>query len=507
MMDETHFFLVPVLSFIFLILIFKLLIHKKVRNLPPSPPSLPVIGHLHLIKGPIHRVLEQLSSKYGPIMALRFGSRPVIVVTSPSAVEECFTRNDIVLANRPLLLSGKYLDYDHTTLGAAPYGRLWRDLRRITTLELFSTTRLKAYMGVRHDEAKLLVKSLFQDAGQDFERVEMRSRIQALSFNIVMRVVADKRYYGTEVADFEEAKKFRDIIRDIFEVSGASNPGDFIPFLRWIDFQGFQKRLSKLQRESDSFSQSLIEERRSKRRNSSSDEGKSKTFIDAMLSLQESEPEYYTDDIIKGNILTLLLAGTDTSSGTIEWAMALLLNHPGELERARAEIDKYVGQERLVQETDLPNLPYIQCIVNETLRLFPVAPLLVPHEPSEDCTIGGFDVSRGTMVLVNAWAIHRDPKVWDDPLSFKPERFEGLGNEGYRFIPFGMGRRQCPGSGLANKVVSLALASFIQCFEWERVGEELVGLSEGKGLTMPKNEALEAMCRAREKMSRVLTEL
>lgn len=189
--------------------------------------------------------------------------------------------------------------------------------------------------------------------------------------------------------------------------------------------------------------------------------------------------------------------------------MSLLLNHPNELEKARAEIDEHIGHERLVEETDFPNLPYIQCIVNESLRLFPVAPLLVPHEPSEDCTIGGFDVSGGTMVLVNAWGIHRDPKVWEDPLSFKPERFEGMGNanEGYRFIPFGMGRRQCPGSGLANRVVSLALASLIQCFEWKRVGEELVGLSEGKGLTMPKQEPLEAMCRGRQRMSLVLSQL
>lgn len=510
-MDQNHILLTSFSSLIFLIYLYRFLIRRKVRNPPPSPPSLPIIGHLHLItKGPVHRVLEQLSSRYGPVMALRFGNRPVLVVTSPSAVEECFTRNDIVLANRPLLLSGKYLDYDHTTLGAVPYGRLWRDLRRITTLELFSTTRLKAYMGVRHDEARSLVMSLFQDSGtKDFARVEMRSRIQAVSFNIVMRVVADKRFYGTEVADNKEAEKFRDIIRDVFEISGASNPADFIPLLEWIDIQGLNKKLSMLQKETDTFSQSLIEERRSKRRNSSSEEGKPKTFIDAMLSLQESEPEYYTDDIIKGNILTLLLAGTDTSSGTIEWAMSLLLNHPNELEKARAEIDEHIGHERLVEETDFPNLPYIQCIVNESLRLFPVAPLLVPHEPSEDCTIGGFDVSGGTMVLVNAWGIHRDPKVWEDPLSFKPERFEGMGNanEGYRFIPFGMGRRQCPGSGLANRVVSLALASLIQCFEWKRVGEELVGLSEGKGLTMPKQEPLEAMCRGRQRMSLFLSQL
>ncbi|KAK9073408.1 hypothetical protein SSX86_007732 [Deinandra increscens subsp. villosa] len=506
-MDETHLFLILFLFLVPLLYLFKLLTQQKGRNLPPGPPSIPIIGHLHLIHGHVHKVLQNLSSKYGPIMALRFGSRPVLVITSPSAVEECFTKNDIVLANRPRLPSDKYLDYDRSTVGAAPYGQLWRDLRRIMTVELFSTARLKSYLGVREDEVRSLIKNLYKDCFDGFTKVEMRSRIQALSFNVVMKIVADKRFYETGLEDNEQALEFRDLIRDVFEIGGASNPGDFIPFLRWIDFQGFKKKLLKLQKKTDSFSQHLIEEIRTKRGGSSSEKESDKTFIDVMLSLQETEPEYYTDNVIKGNILTLLQAGTDTSSVTIEWAMSLLLNHPDVLERARTELDNYVGQERFVQETDLTDLPYIQCIVNETLRLFPAGPLLVPHEPSQDCTIGGFDVARGTMVLVNAWAIHRDPMVWDDPLSFKPERFERAGNEGYAFIPFGMGRRKCPGSGLANRIMGLALASLIQCFEWERISDDLVDLSEGKGLTMPKDEPLLAKCRAQQRMSHLLKTL
>ncbi|KAJ0804701.1 putative isoflavone 2'-hydroxylase [Helianthus annuus] len=500
-MDETHLFFICVLSLFSLIYLFKLVIHKKTKNLPPSPPSLPIIGHLHLINGPIHRVLQHLASKYGPIMSLRFGTRQVLVITSPSAAQECFTTNDIALANIPLLLTGKYLSYNCTSVGSAPYGQLWRDLRRIMTLELFSTTRLKHYMGVRQDEVRSLIKDLLKDSFKDFSIFEMRSRIQGMSFNIIMNIIADKGLYGTKVEDVKEASEFKKVIRDIFEVSGTSNPSDFIPFLRWIDYQGLEKKLLKLQKKSDRFIQNLIEKYKSKR---SGLKGNAMKFIDAMLSLQESEPEYYTDDVIKSNILILLLAGTDTSSVTIEWALSLLLNHPNVLKKARAQIDEFVGNKRLVQETDLPNLPYIQCIINETLRLFPAIPLLIPHEPSEDCTIGGFDVARGTMVLVNAWAIHRDPMAWDDPLNFKPERFEKVINKGYQFIPFGMGRRQCPGSGLANRVIWLVLASLIQCFEWERVGEELVGLLEGKGLTMPKNEPLTARFKARQAMCDVL---
>lgn len=203
----------------------------------------------------------------------------------------------------------------------------------------------------------------------------------------------------------------------------------------------------------------------------------------------------------------MLSAGSDTSSLTIEWAMSLLLNHPKVLDKARAELDAVVAESRLVDESDLSKLPYLQNIINETLRLFPAAPLLVPHESSDDCTIGGYDVARGTMLLVNAWAIHRDPKVWEDPMSFRPERFEDGENQAYGFIPFGVGRRSCPGAGLGNRVVGLALAALIQCFDWVRIGDELVDMSEGPGLTMPKSKPLEALCQPREMMVNVLSEL
>lgn len=188
--------------------------------------------------------------------------------------------------------------------------------------------------------------------------------------------------------------------------------------------------------------------------------------------------------------------------------MSLLLNNPEVLNKARAELDTYVGHDRLMDETDLPKLPYLQCIINETLRLFPAAPLLSPHESSDDCTIGEFDVPRGTMLLVNAWAIHRDPELWKDPKSFKPERFEDMEGEAYKkLIHFGLGRRGCPGAALANRVVGLALGTLIQCFEWERVSEEEVDMTEGTGITMPKVKPLEAMCRARPTMINVLSEL
>lgn len=200
----------------------------------------------------------------------------------------------------------------------------------------------------------------------------------------------------------------------------------------------------------------------------------------------------------------MIVAGTDTSAVTMEWAMSALLNHPEVMKKARAELDRVVGCDRLVDEPDLSELPYLQCIISETFRLYSAAPLLLPHYSFEACKVGGYDIPGDTMLLVNAWAIHRDPDLWEDPMRFVPERFEGREAEFQRLMPFGTGRRSCPGAGLARRVVGLVLASLIQCFDWERVTKDDVDMTEGKGLTMPKAKPLEAMCKAREEMHKLL---
>ncbi|KAK2976101.1 hypothetical protein RJ640_009533 [Escallonia rubra] len=230
-------------------------------------------------------------------------------------------------------------------------------------------------------------------------------------------MVAGKRYFGAKVKNNEEARVFHGVIHEIFALGGASNLGGIF----WIDFQGFEKKIIRLQKR-------VTDERRNKK------EGKTKTMLDDMLALQNTEPGNYSDILSKAIYwYTTLLAGTYTSAVTIEWALSLLLNHPKVLEKARGELDSYVGQDHLVDEPDIPKVHYLQSIVNETLQLFPPAPLLVPHESSDDSKVRGFDVPRGTMLLVNAWAMHRDPTVWDDPTTFKPERFEDGENGEHKF--------------------------------------------------------------------------
>jgi cytochrome P450 len=292
-----------ILLFLFLYFLTKYLVQKS-KRLPPSPAlSLPIIGHLYLFKKPLHRTLAKLANQYGPVLFMRLGSRPAIIVSSPTLAEECFTKNDIVFANRPRLLAGKHLGYNYTTLVWAPYGHHWRNLRRIASLELLSSNRLQMFYSIRVDEVKSLIHRLCQRSeGGEFLAVDMKSTFFELTLNVMMRMIAGKKYYGEKVGELEEARKFKKIVMESFELSGATNIGDFLPVLKWVVSRGLEKRLVVLQEKRDKFMQDSIEEHRRRRGDPASEE-RGKTMIDVLLSLQESEPEYYTDEIIRGMTL------------------------------------------------------------------------------------------------------------------------------------------------------------------------------------------------------------
>ncbi|XP_057975340.1 cytochrome P450 81C13-like [Malania oleifera] len=457
------------------------------RISPPTPFALPIIGHLHLIKNPLHVALERLSLRYGPILNLRLGVLPIVVVSSPSAVEECFTKNDIILANRSQYLAGDVLSYDYTSLAFASYGHLWRRLRR---------------------------RNFLPSSGS--QKVELRYFFLPSKFNALMRIIAGKRSIEGKAAttDMGIRQHLQQELRETFLPSLSMNMCDFLPILRWVGYKGLEKNMVKICRNRDEFLQNLIDEVRQKKASNSfnctpnMESGKKMTVIENLLSLQESEPELYSDNLIKSIIALMFVAGTDKSAITLEWAMSLLLDHPKVLEKVRAEIDNHVEHERLIDELDLSKLPYLRCIVYETLRLYPVGPLLLPHFSSGGCTLGGYDIPRRTVLLVNVWALHRDPKVWEEPEKFKPERFEGTegDREGFKFIPFGVGRRASPGAGIGMRIVSLALGTVIQCFEWEKVGQE-VDMSCNFATTMARAEPLEVVCAPRQNFFKLLSQL
>ncbi|WVZ90972.1 hypothetical protein U9M48_037216 [Paspalum notatum var. saurae] len=487
----------------------------------PSPPSLPLLGHLHLLGKPVHRSLAALAAAHGaggsmaPLMSLRLGARRALLVSAHAAAAECFTARDAALAGRPRLLAGDMLGYGYTDILWAPYGEHWRGLRRFFNAELLSVSRLAARAADRRAEVAALVENLLRHAaaaaGAAPATVTLRPSLFEFVINVMLRALMGACVRGSD------ARRVQDLVEEAVVICGSPCVGDLYPALRWVDrLRGIYAALARLQARRDELLDGFVNDQRRKRDAAGGvrRDMENKGVIDELLSLQETDPKYYTDTVIKGIIIDKLIAqeiiqaGTDTTMLTIEWAMALLLQNPEAMKKARSEIDTHVGTSRLVDEPDIPKLPYLQCVVKETLRLCPVGPIIPAHEAMEDCTVGGFHVERGTMILVNAWAIHRDPKVWDAPEEFRPERFMDGGavtTVTMPMLPFGLGRRRCPAEVLGVRLVSITLAALVQCFEWG-VGEGgAIDMAEGAGLSMPMATPLAAVCRPREFVKSMLS--
>ncbi|XP_057832661.2 cytochrome P450 81Q32 [Cryptomeria japonica] len=488
-----------------MLLVATILLKRHRIHLPPGPRALPIIGHFHLLidkTRPLHQILSSLSQEYGPILHLKFGSRPVLVISSSALAKECLTVNDKSFASRPSLAQGQYLGYNNYIMGWAPYGRYWRNARKICVLEILTPKRIQDFGTKRRQEIYQAVNSLFQQA-QLQSIVNMRSVLARLTFNILMTMIIDEKYFGEESGISVDL--IIHLIEEFFVLNGVINIGDYIPWLKWFDLQGYEKAMKNVHKNLDLYMQRIVEKHREK---GLKDEEEMDDFIDVLISQAEKNGEAILDKdaFIKSTAIIMFSAGSDTSSVTLEWALSLLLRHPHVMWKAQEELDSKVGRRRLVEESDIPQLTYLQAIVKETLRLYPAAPLLLPHKSKEACTVGGYHIPAETILMVNAWEIHRDPNVWNKPLDFKPERFMGKEREisnvqitenDFDMIPFGAGRRGCPGTSLAMSMVQTTLASLLQSFDWFVPDGRVLDMNEGVSLVMPRAVPLEVMLKPR----------
>ncbi|PVH64478.1 hypothetical protein PAHAL_2G279600 [Panicum hallii] len=418
---------------------------RRTYNLPPGPKPWPIIGNLNLLGELPHRSTRELSRLYGPLMQLWFGSMPVVVGSSLEISKFFLKTHDAAFCDPPRFAVGKYATYDYSDILWAPYGAYLRQARKICTAELFSAKRVGSLEYIRDEETC---------AGASGGRtVRLRDHLQMAVLGVISRMVLGKKYVETAEDAAEggapaaaTAAEFRELVDEFSVLNSAFNIGDYVPWLDWLDLQGYVRRMKKMSRQFDRF-------------------------------LEHD----------------LLIGGTDTSWMTVEWAVSELLKNPELLAKATMELDRVVSDDRLVRESDLPNLPYIDCIIKETLRVHPGAPMLVPRLAREDASADGYDIPAGTTVLVNAWAIGRDPALWDAAEEFRPERFAGseIAAEEtdlkFKMLPFGSGRRMCPAFSLGLKVIT---------FAWrlpDGMTKEDLCMEESYKLSLPRKVPLEAI--------------
>lgn len=468
------------------------LVQGRNRRLPPGPFPLPIIGNLHLLGQLPHKALAALSLKFGPLMSLRLGSSLTLVVSSPDMAKEFLKTHDVIFASRPPSTAANYFWYNCTDIGFAPYGAYWTQARKVCVSQLLSSSRLDYFRFTREEEVSAMIRSVAADSGY---AVNISKTVSSLLSDIMCRMTFGRKYSDQDSID---GKGINLMIRESFEVAGAFNVGDYIPYVAWMDLQGLNRRFKEIHRIQDELLEKVIEEHVAQ-----NDPNVTRDLVDVLLAAsadKDMEPQI-TRDNIKAILYDMLSAATDTSSATIEWAMSELLRNPPVLKKVQDELERVVGMGRMVRESDLPSLPYLQAVFRETLRLHPPAPLALPHLSVEACNVLGYEIPKNTRVLVNLWAVGRNPTLWEDAERFVPEKFmNGFSlDEKVRkceWIPFGAGRRVCAGEQLGMLLVQLPLAQLLHCFDWtlpDNMNGQQLDMSESFGITVRRAHDLYAV--------------
>ncbi|KAK9678743.1 hypothetical protein RND81_11G230900 [Saponaria officinalis] len=526
---ETNTIVMCTLLFIAPILFLGILLARLRRKpYPPGPTGLPLIGNMLMMGQLTHRGLAHLARRYGGLFHLRMGFVHMMVVSGPDEARQVLQAQDNIFSNRPATIAISYLTYDRADMAFAHYGPFWRQMRKLCVMRLFSRKRAESWASAR-DEVDSLVRALRARAGTP---VNVGEHVFNLTKNVIYRAA-----FGSSSSEGQD--EFISILQEFSKLFGAFNFADFLPFLTWVDPNGLNDRLVKARGALDRFIDKIIDEHMRKKKsvtnnnnyinninnnnningnvnNNEVNNNVEEDMVDDLLNFYSEETNKImegddlqnviklTRDNIKAIIMDVMFGGTETVASAIEWAMTELIRNPRALKRVQEELAQVVGMTRKLNESDLEKLQFFKCCIKETLRLHPPIPLLL-HETAEDATVLGYHIPKKSRVIINAWAIGRDPNSWSDPESFKPERFlnEGMPDfkgANFEFIPFGSGRRSCPGMQLGLYALEMCVANLLHCFTWELpdgMKPSEVSTEDIFGLTAPKATRLVAVPKPR----------
>ncbi|KAI5603197.1 hypothetical protein BDE02_01G204500 [Populus trichocarpa] len=405
--------------------------HDSTRTPPPGPWKLPLIGNIHQLASSAtmpHYLCAHWAKKYGPIMQIQIGEVPTVIISSPDAAKEVLKTQEINFAERPALLVSEIMLYNGQGMSFAKFGDHWKLMRKACIWGLFSATRKLSFRSIREEEVSNLISSIRSRAGSP---INLRELLLDLSNEIITRT---------------------SIVHMISNMTSS---------------------LQRLHEETDQMLEDIINERRASRVEKKTGENKIEAgddLLDVLLNLQDDGNFKVKTDSIKSIILEMFIGGSETSSTILEWTLAELMKNPSVMDKAQKEVRQVLGNIENVDESSIGNLNFLKLIIKETLRFHPPGPF-IPRVCVNSCEVHGYAIEANSKVMVSAWAIGRDPNYWIEPEKFHPERFldSSVDYKGanFEFIPFGSGRRICPGMtfGLAN--VELALAQLLYHFDWK----------------------------------------
>ncbi|XP_006287416.2 cytochrome P450 77A4 [Capsella rubella] len=444
---------------------------SKSANLPPGPPGWPVVGNLLQFARSGKQFIEyveEMRKMYGPILTLKMGIRTMIIISDANLAHQALIERGAQFATRPVETpTRKIFSSSDITVHSAMYGPVWRSLRRNMVQNMLSSNRLKGFGSIRKSAIDKLVEKIKSEAGNNDGLVWVLRNARFAAFCILLDMC-----FGIEMEE-ESIEKMDHMMTEIL-IAVDPQIHDYLPILTPFYFKERKKAL-ELRRELVEFVVGFIEKRRSAIRNPGSDETASSfAYLDTLFDLRVDGRETTPSD---EDLVTLcsefLNAGTDTTGTAIEWGIAELISNPEIQSRLYNEIKSTVGDDRDVEERDLDRMVFLRAFVKELLRRHPPTYFTLTHGVTEPTKLSGYDIPVGANVEFYLPGISEDPKIWSKPGKFDPDRFITGGEDadltgvaGVKMMPFGIGRRICPGLGMAVVHVELMLARIVQEFEW-----------------------------------------
>ncbi|KAL8058765.1 hypothetical protein ABFX02_03G042600 [Erythranthe guttata] len=458
-------------------------------KLPPGPFPLPIIGNLLLLGRNPHRSIAKLSKTYGPLMYLKLGTIQTIVASSPEMAKEILQKHDQICSDRTVPHTAQAANHHKSSLAWLPVGTKWRKFRKICKEHMFTVHKLQSSEGLRKEKLQQL-RDYLHECCSNRRVVDIGEVAFVTSLNLISTTL-----FSIDFARFgsDSAQEMKGTIKGLMKILGTPNLADYFPILKRIDPQG-------LKRESEAYAGKLLttfdqitSERLRLMGMSSSDSPRKNDLLQVLLDLNQERDSDLSRDELKHLFLVLIVGGADTSTDTVEWAMTELLRNPEIMSKAKNELRTVIGENKQLEESDISKLPYLRAVIKETFRFHPVAPFLIPHKANANVEMNDYIIPKDAQILVNIWAMGRDSSIWSNPNIFEPERFLdskiNFKGHDFEFIPFGSGRRICPGMPLAHIMVHLMVASLIHDFEWKLepgIKPEEMDLNEMFGLSLHK---------------------